>query len=249
MKRILPMASPTRSEPASPGSPGSRSLVARAPSNTKVLRKRRNKLARSWESTSYSEVRLAFGKATTAQVHVRVRPQLTKASDATQQWAEVYDGDLTVPFQLETDIAEKVVEALDISLLEAERRTIEERPTDNLEAYQYYLRGKDHWSRQESEEPLRMAVRMHEKAVALDPDFALAHAQLSQAHSLMYWLFLTGPPIGFSEPKKPWTRHSSSSPISPRHISLSVITTTGGIWINENALAQFRLAQKTPAEQ
>ena len=72
---------------------------------------------------------------------VRVRPQLTKASDATQQWAEVYDDDITDPFQLETEIARKVIAALDITLLDAEQRTFQGRPTDNLEAYQYYDRA------------------------------------------------------------------------------------------------------------
>ena len=122
-------------------------------------------------------------------VRVRVRPQLTKASDATQQWAEVYDDDITDPFQLETEIARKVIAALDITLLDAEQRTFQGRPTDNLEAYQYYLRGNDHHQRGDDEENVGTAVRMYENAVALDPDFALARALLSQSHSKMYWYF------------------------------------------------------------
>jgi TolB-like protein/Flp pilus assembly protein TadD len=187
---------------------------------------------------------ISIRRSADGQVHVRVRPQLTKASDATQQWAEVYDEDIAGPFQVETNIAQKVVEALDITLREAERRTIEKRPTENLEAYQFYLRGKDHWSRREIEEPLRMAVRMHEKAVALDPDFALAHAQLSQAHSLMYWMFFDRTAGRLQRAKEAVDKAFQLEPDLPEaHIALGYYHYWGHLDY-DSALAQFRLAQR-----
>ena len=178
------------------------------------------------------------------EVHVRVRPQLTKASDATQQWAEVYDGDLTTPFQLETDIAEKVVGALDISLLEAERRTIGERPTVNMEAYQYYLRGNEYYQRGYAEEDVRIALQMYEKAVELDPDFAVAHARLSQTHSRMYWFFYDRTRDRLRRAKEAVDKVFLLEPDLPEaHVALGFFHYNGHLDY-ESALAQFRLAQR-----
>ncbi len=178
------------------------------------------------------------------QVHVRVRPQLTKSSDATQQWAEVYDGDLAAPFQLETDIAEKVVEALDISLLEAERRTIENRPTDNMEAYQYYLRGNDYLWRSETEDDRLVAVQMYQKAVELDPAFAMAYARLSRAHSETYWMFYDRTAERLTRAKEAVDEAFQVEPDLPEaHIALGYYYYWGHLDY-ESALAQFRIAQR-----
>ncbi len=121
---------------------------------------------------------------------VRVTPQLITTADATHLWAEVYDEPLDEIFRVQGDIAQKVVRALDVRLLEPQRRQLATIPTHNLEAYDYYLRGSGYEGRGPDHAGALAAVRMYEKAVALDPNFALAYAMLSRRHSqiyLYYW--------------------------------------------------------------
>ncbi|MBA7705303.1 Beta-barrel assembly-enhancing protease [subsurface metagenome] len=92
-------------------------------------------------------------------------------------------------FQVQSDLAERVAQALDVTLLEPERRALQSRPTENMEAYDYYLRGEEYFQRSGLENDFRIAIGMYEKAVELDPTFALAYAQLSRAHARMYWHF------------------------------------------------------------
>jgi TolB-like protein/Flp pilus assembly protein TadD/predicted Ser/Thr protein kinase len=118
---------------------------------------------------------------------VRVTPQLIRVSDDTHLWSDRYDAVLSNIFQVQSDIAEKVAKELDIALLEPERQVIESRPTENMEAYEYYLRGNEYFHRSTLGDDLTMAMKMHEKAAELDPAFTLAYARLSEVHANMYW--------------------------------------------------------------
>jgi non-specific serine/threonine protein kinase len=118
---------------------------------------------------------------------VRITPQLINVSDDFHLWAENYERDMKQIFAVQADIASQIAEALDITLLESERQTLEVKPTENLEAYQAYLRGLDYkgeidWSK----ENFQLGIQMLERAVELDPEFALAYAELSGAHSNMH---------------------------------------------------------------
>ncbi len=118
---------------------------------------------------------------------VRVMPQLIRASDDRHMWAETYDDDMSEVFRVQSDVAERVAQALDITLLEPERQALASRPTENIEAYEFYLRGNEYYYRSDRENDFRIAIRMYEKTVELDSTFALAYAQLSRVHSDMYW--------------------------------------------------------------
>ncbi len=117
---------------------------------------------------------------------IRVTPKLVSARDGTHLWAEIYDQPLDEIFRIQGDIAQKVVRALDVTVInppdDASRV-----PTRSLEAYDYYLRGRDYRRRGSEERFARAALRMFESAVALDSGFALAYVALAQAHSQMYW--------------------------------------------------------------
>jgi len=128
-------------------------------------------------------------RSTPGPARVRVTPQLVSTADGTHLWAEVYDEPLDEIFRVQSDIAQKVVRALDVTLLEPQRRLVEVAPTANLQAYDYYLRGNEFAGGGMEERPMRMAVRMYEKAVELDSGFALAYARLSRAHSRMFWMY------------------------------------------------------------
>lgn len=118
---------------------------------------------------------------------VRINPQLIRVRDDTHLWAESYSRFIDEIFALQSEIAVKVAKELNITLLEQERQAMETKPTDNLDAYNAYLRALDLTRRPGySEEDLELAVQMFNRATELDPDFALAHAELSQAHSMIY---------------------------------------------------------------
>jgi tetratricopeptide (TPR) repeat protein len=110
-----------------------------------------------------------------------------RVSDDRQLWSERYDAKLANVFEVQATIAEQVARSLDLALTAPERQALAARPTENLEAYAYYLRGNDYlvgsWG---EDRRLSIAMEMYAKAVELDPGFALAHAKLSQAHSSFY---------------------------------------------------------------
>ena len=120
---------------------------------------------------------------------MRVTPRLVSTRDGTQLWAQVYDEPLDEIFRVQSDIAQKVVAALDISLVESQRRAVNALPTRNLEAYDNYLRGNDYLRRGDGEQSLRAAARLYEKAVELDPGFALAYSWLSRVYTRLYWAY------------------------------------------------------------
>jgi tetratricopeptide (TPR) repeat protein len=116
---------------------------------------------------------------------VRITPQLIRVADDSHLWSERYDRVLEDIFTVQSDIAEQVIARLEATLLEPERRAIEARPTENMEAYQAYLLGVQH-RRSYEERSTRLAAQMFERAVQLDPEFAVAYAALSTAHSDLY---------------------------------------------------------------
>jgi TolB-like protein len=120
---------------------------------------------------------------------VRVTSQLVRVSDASHIWAKVYDAVLADVFEVQSNIAMQVADTLNVTLLAPERQALAVRPTANLEAYDYYLRGKDYWTRYYVEEDAQVAVRMFERAVQLDTTFALAYAALARAHLWLSWTF------------------------------------------------------------
>ena len=120
---------------------------------------------------------------------IRVIPQLIQVSDATHLWADTYDEDMAEVFRVQSDIAERVARALDITLIEPERRTLSHKPTENLEAYNYYLQGKVYAARSTLKKDAEIAVQLYEKAVELDPSFVVAYAALSRARIWLRWNF------------------------------------------------------------
>ena len=118
---------------------------------------------------------------------VRVIPQLIRVVDDTHVWAQTYDRDMSDVFRVQSGIAEQVARQLDVALLETERRAMEKRPTENLAAYEDYMRGMDHFENGNIAD-VEMAVGLFQKAVSLDPQFAEAWARLAMAQHHLYWV-------------------------------------------------------------
>ncbi len=120
---------------------------------------------------------------------VRVTPQLIRVADDRHLWADRYDAQLADVFQVQSGIAEQVIGAMDLVLNEPERRALQDRPTSNPEAYDFYLRGNDYVKRGYGREDIRIAVQMYQRAIDLDSSFAQAYAKLSEALSSQFWFF------------------------------------------------------------
>ena len=120
---------------------------------------------------------------------VRVTPQLIRVSDDRHLWADRYDAQLADVFQVQSGIAERVIGAMDLALNEPERRALKERPTENSEAYDYYLRGNEYRNRGPGRDDVHNSILMYQRAVELDSNFAQAWAQLSEGHSSKFWFF------------------------------------------------------------
>jgi serine/threonine protein kinase/predicted Zn-dependent protease len=127
-----------------------------------------------------------WDKSAGGRGRVRVTPQLIRVSDDTHIWADAYEQELEGIFSVQSWIAERVIDRLNITLAKPRSKGQEAQPTGNMDAYQAYLRGL-YVAEQEmySAETRRLEVQMFERAVELDPSFALAYARLSRSHSSM----------------------------------------------------------------
>jgi TolB-like protein/DNA-binding SARP family transcriptional activator len=134
-------------------------------------------------------IRTDRARGTTGQA--RVAPQLIRVADGTNLWAEAYTVALTpgAIFDAQAKIAEKVAQALKITLLGSERAALAAQPTANTEAYDAYLRGNDYLRRGVGQNwrAQRIAEQMYQRATRLDPQFALAYAGLAATHWQMYY--------------------------------------------------------------
>jgi TolB-like protein/Tfp pilus assembly protein PilF len=123
--------------------------------------------------------------------HLRVNAQLIDTRTDTHVWAEEYDRDLNDLFAVQAEIAQKVAQHLHAKLSASEQTAVEERPTQDLVAYDFYVRAVSliHNAEVPSEPDLvdrSEAVELLNKAVARDPNFFLAHCQLAFLHDLIY---------------------------------------------------------------
>ncbi|MEZ0332373.1 MAG: protein kinase [Gemmatimonadales bacterium] len=120
---------------------------------------------------------------------VRVSPELIQVTTASTKWQAPFEAPLTDVFQVQGQIAGRVAEALGVALGASEQERIRERPTENLAAYDAFLRGEQAADGLASldQAALRRARDYYERAVTLDSSFALAWAQLSRAYSFLYW--------------------------------------------------------------
>ncbi len=109
---------------------------------------------------------------------LRINAQLVDTHTDFPLWSERYDREMKDVFEVQDEIARKIAEALRITLSPQEQAALAAKPTENLQAYDLYLRGKN-YARRMTRQDLEFALQMLENAVSLDPDFALAHAAIA----------------------------------------------------------------------
>ena len=125
------------------------------------------------------------GSVRKAGSRVRVTGQLISAKDGGHVWADRYDRDLTDIFAIQDEITHAIVEQLKVKLLPQEKKNIAQAPTDNVEAYTYYLRGRQFMQRH-SRSNYQLARRMFARAVELDPLYARAYAGIADCDSFLF---------------------------------------------------------------
>jgi eukaryotic-like serine/threonine-protein kinase len=133
--------------------------------------------------------KVRWEKSPDGSSRVQVSPELIQASSGAAKWQEPFDATITDVFQVQADIAGKVAQALDVALGTTERQALTRKPTADLGAYDAFLKGEEISDRLRADESsrLRDAITYYEQAVALDSGFVAAWAQLSRAHSYLYF--------------------------------------------------------------
>src|SRR5437016_1766985 len=125
------------------------------------------------------------GSVRKAASRVRVTGQLIHGKDGGHVWAARFDRDLTDIFAIQDEITHAIVDQLKVKLLPQEKTSIRQTPTDNIEAYTYYLRGRQFLHRH-SKSYYQLARRMFAKAVELDPAYARAYAGIADCDSFLF---------------------------------------------------------------
>lgn len=128
------------------------------------------------------------GSVRKAGDHLRITAQLIEAASDSHIWSQTYDRNLDDIFVIQDDIARQIAGALQIELMP---QPISEATTDDVQAYDYYLRGRSNFSRL-GKDNIRRAIRMFKQATHIDPDFAQAWAGLAMAHAYCVILFDSG---------------------------------------------------------
>jgi serine/threonine protein kinase/Tfp pilus assembly protein PilF len=119
---------------------------------------------------------------------LRITAQLVNVADGYQLWSERYDREMEDVFAIQDDISQSIVKALRVILTEGEKRQIEKARAVNVQAYDYYLRGRQYFH-QLRRKSLEYAKQMFNKATEIDPEYARAYAGVADCYSLLYTYF------------------------------------------------------------
>ena len=118
---------------------------------------------------------------------VRITPQLIRVADDTHIWSARYERVLADVFAIQSDVAESAVKAMGVTMLPREQTALKEISTNDLEAYDLYLRGKEIETRGSAKADIEGALQMYQAAVAHDPRFAQAFAGVAKMNLSMHW--------------------------------------------------------------
>jgi eukaryotic-like serine/threonine-protein kinase len=133
--------------------------------------------------------KVRWEKSPAGPSRVQVSPELIQVSTGTARWQQPFNAGITDVFQVQADIAGSVAEALNVALGAGGRQALAQAPTQNLAAYDAFLKGEEVSDKVQTGDPttLRQAIGYYEQAVALDSTFTLAWTRLSRAHSILFY--------------------------------------------------------------
>jgi adenylate cyclase len=124
---------------------------------------------------------LLEGSVAKAGNKLRITAQLIQASDGNHLWSDTYDRDMQDIFAVRSEVAQKVAATLKVRLLGEDKKQLEKKPTENLEAYNLYRQGR-YYGDQVSEEGIKKALPFFQQAIQKDPRFALAYAGMADTY-------------------------------------------------------------------
>lgn len=175
---------------------------------------------------------------------VRLNVQLIDALNDEHLWAEDYDRDLTDVFAIQTDLAEKIAHELKAKLSPSEKAQMSRKPTENGEAYLAFAQAhKLHGEGMEEIEKLKQAEQLYERALEMDPNFALAAAEFSRLESWIYHSYDPTPARGEKARKLAERAIALQSDCPECHLALG-FSYYYGDRDYENALKEFAIAQQ-----
>src|SRR5438874_7805741 len=143
---------------------------------------------------------LLEGSVARAGNKLRITAQLIQASDGNHLWSETYDRDIQDIFAVRSEVAQKVAAILKVRLLGEDKKQLDKKPTENLEAYNLYRQGR-YSGDQVSEEGIKKAIPFFEQAIQKDPRFALAYAGMADSYVAAADAFIA-PREAFSKAKE-----------------------------------------------
>ncbi len=168
------------------------------------------------ENVVEGSVRKAHGK-------IRITTQLVSTETEEPLWSQEYDRDMRDIFAIQSDIAQRIAKALKVQVLRAEKQGIEKEATQNLEAYNLYLRGRYFWNKR-TEEGLESAIGYFKAALRNDRSFALAYTGLADSYAMLALLELSPPREAFPKAKAAAERALKiDSQLAEAHTSLAVV--------------------------
>jgi len=183
------------------------------------------------------------GSVRKAGNRVRVNVQLINAVNDEHIWAEDYDRELTDVFAIQTDLAQKIAHELRAKLSPAEKAQLTRKPTENGEAYLAFVQAHTLHTQLEELDKLKQAEQLYERALQLDPNFALAAADFSRLESWIYHTYDPTPPRR-EKARALADRALKLQPDCPEcHLALGFAIYYGDRDY-ENALKEFAIAQQ-----
>jgi serine/threonine-protein kinase len=174
---------------------------------------------------------------------LRITTQLVDADQDASLWGETYDGTMDQIFDIQENVAARIVKALRVRLTPDEKRNLKRRATENTEAYQIYLKGRFFWTKR-SAEGLRTAIRYFQEAIEKDSRYALAWAGIADSYNLLSEHENIG-----TEESYPMARAAAEKALelddqlAEAHTSLASLLMLND-WDWQNAEKQFKLAIK-----
>ncbi len=168
--------------------------------------------------------------------HVRIGAQLVNTADGYHIWSERYDRELKDVFEIQDEIARNIVERLKVKLTAAQNEALAMRHTENVEAYEFYLRGRHCWYRWNIPGMTKKAMLYFEQALARDPEYALAYHGLADGYSIPGLYGLLPPVAVVPKALEAATRAVELAPdLAEAHTSLGVVQLLGWNWKDAEA--------------
>jgi adenylate cyclase len=187
--------------------------------------------------------KLLSGSVRKAGKRMRITAQLINAADGYHIWSEVYDSDLEDIFQVQDEISLKILNRLKENFESGiKKEQIVKPSTENIDAYNLYLKGRYHWNKSNPED-IKKAIKIFEEAVSIDPGFALPYCALSYCYSFIGSSGLMPPAEAYARAKDFTLKSIELDPNhAESHLSLAIIQFYHN-WDFEGAEASLKKAE------